>query len=71
MTTARDPGFAAALRARVRGDLREGEPLSRWSTYRIGGPATDLMPANAEDVAIAVRMASGLPGAPVSGGGLT
>ena len=58
MTTARDPGFAAALRARVRGDLREGEPLSRWSTYRIGGPATVLMPANAEDVAIAVRMAA-------------
>ncbi|MBL0177858.1 MAG: UDP-N-acetylmuramate dehydrogenase [Gemmatimonadetes bacterium] len=58
MTTARDPGFAAALRARVQGDLREGEPLSRWSTYRIGGPATVLMPANAEDVAIAVRMAA-------------
>jgi UDP-N-acetylmuramate dehydrogenase len=58
VTTARDPGFAAALRARVRGDLREGEPLSRWSTYRIGGPATVLMPAVAEDVAIAVRMAA-------------
>ena len=63
MTTARDPGFAAALRARVQGDLREGEPLSRWSTYRIGGPATVLMPSNAEDVAIAVRQAaeSGVP----------
>ena len=58
MTTARDLGFAAALRARVQGDLREGEPLARWSTYRIGGPATVLMPANAEDVAIAVRMAA-------------
>ena len=58
MTTARDLGFAAALRARVQGDLREGEPLARWPTYRIGGPATVLMPANAEDVAIAVRMAA-------------
>lgn len=58
MSTARDPGFAAALRARVAGDVREGEPLSRWSTYRIGGPATVCLPAQAEDVAIAVRLAA-------------
>ena len=58
MTTARDPGFAAALRARVAGDVREGEPLSRWSTYRIGGPATVCMPSRAEDVAVAVQLAA-------------
>ncbi len=58
MITARDSGFAAALRARVQGGLRENEPLSRWSTYRIGGPATVFLPAHAEDVAIAVRMAT-------------
>ena len=27
------------------------EPLARYSTYRIGGPATVLLPAAAEDVA--------------------
>lgn len=63
VTTARDSGFAAALRSKVRGDVREDEPLSRWSTYRIGGPATVLFPAHAEDVAAAVRRAaaSGVP----------
>ncbi|HEY4321805.1 MAG TPA: UDP-N-acetylmuramate dehydrogenase [Gemmatimonadales bacterium] len=60
MTTARDATFAAALRARVRGDVREAEALSRWSTYRIGGPATVLHPANGEDVAIAMRTCSEL-----------
>ncbi|MGH7582114.1 MAG: UDP-N-acetylmuramate dehydrogenase [Gemmatimonadales bacterium] len=56
--TARDPAFVAELRAAVRGDVRESEPLSRWSTYRIGGPATVLFPASAEDVAAALRIAS-------------
>jgi UDP-N-acetylmuramate dehydrogenase len=55
--SARDPAFAAALRARVRGEVREGELLGRYSTYRIGGPATVLLPAGAEDVATAVRAA--------------
>jgi UDP-N-acetylmuramate dehydrogenase len=55
--TARDPGFAAAVRAAVRGTVREAEPLGRYSTYRIGGPATVVLPASAEDVAVAVRMA--------------
>ncbi|HEY4101156.1 MAG TPA: UDP-N-acetylmuramate dehydrogenase [Gemmatimonadales bacterium] len=55
--TARDPGFIAALRARVHGEVRDGEALSRWSTYRIGGPATVLHPAGAEDVAHALRVA--------------
>jgi UDP-N-acetylmuramate dehydrogenase len=55
--TARDPGFAAAVRARIRGEVRESESLSRYSTYRIGGPATVVLPATAEDVGVAVRMA--------------
>jgi len=38
--TARDPGFAAGVRAAIRGEVRESEPLARYSTYRIGGPAT-------------------------------
>jgi UDP-N-acetylmuramate dehydrogenase len=61
--TARDSGFAAAVRARIRGDLREAEPLARYSTYRIGGPATVVLPAGPEDVATAIRMAheAGVP----------
>src|SRR3954452_19503993 len=61
--TARDPGFAAAVRARVRGEGREAEPLGRYSTYRIGGPATILFPATPEDVseALAVAHEVGVP----------
>jgi UDP-N-acetylmuramate dehydrogenase len=61
--TARDSGFAAAVRERVRGEVREAEPLGRYSTYRIGGPATMLFPAAAEDVAQALRVAheAGVP----------
>ena len=61
--TARDPGFAARLRARIQGQVRESEPLARYSTYRIGGPATVLLPVSAEDVAAAVRTAheAGIP----------
>ncbi|HEX6105742.1 MAG TPA: UDP-N-acetylmuramate dehydrogenase [Gemmatimonadales bacterium] len=55
--TARDPGFAAALRALVRGEVREAETLGRYSTYRIGGPATVLHPAGPEDVAAGLRLA--------------
>lgn len=57
MTTARDPAFAALVRAAVRGEVRESEPLARYSTYRIGGPATIVMPAVPEDVAAALRLA--------------
>jgi len=61
--TARDPAFAAALRERVRGAVRESEPLARYSTYRIGGPATVLLPAESEDVGTALRFAfeAGVP----------
>jgi UDP-N-acetylmuramate dehydrogenase len=56
--TARDPAFASALRSRVRGEVREGETLARYSTYRIGGPATVLLPAHIDDVGAAVRLAA-------------
>ena len=61
--SARDPGFAAGVRAAVRGEVRESEPLARYSTYRIGGPATVVLPSSAEDVASAIRMAheAGVP----------
>lgn len=58
MTTARHPAFIAALRARVRGEVRADEPLSRYSTYRIGGPATVLLPAVPEDVGLALQAAA-------------
>ncbi|HEX5386219.1 MAG TPA: UDP-N-acetylmuramate dehydrogenase [Gemmatimonadales bacterium] len=57
--SARDPGFAAGLRSRVRGEVREGDSLARASTYRIGGPATVLLPAAPEDVAAALGFATG------------
>jgi UDP-N-acetylmuramate dehydrogenase len=61
--TARDPAFAAGLRARVRGEVREGEALGRYSTYRIGGPATVLLAGSVDDVAGAIRfaVAEGMP----------
>lgn len=61
--TARDPAFAAGLRARVRGEVREGEALGRYSTYRIGGPATVLLAGSVEDVGAGVRfaVAEGVP----------
>ena len=61
--TARDPAFAAGLRARVRGEVREGEALGRYSTYRIGGPATVLLAGSVDDVGVAVRfaVAEGVP----------
>jgi UDP-N-acetylmuramate dehydrogenase len=58
VTTARDPGFIASLRAGVRGEVRADEPLARYSTYRIGGPATVLLPAVSEDVGVALRAAT-------------
>jgi UDP-N-acetylmuramate dehydrogenase len=56
--TARDAGFIEALRARVRGEVRDNESLARYSTYRIGGPATVLLPAVPEDVAAGLRLAT-------------
>jgi UDP-N-acetylmuramate dehydrogenase len=61
--TARNPGFVAALRQQVRGVVKEAEPVARYSTYRIGGPATVLLPQTAEDVARALQLAhqAGVP----------
>ncbi len=60
---ARHPGFRDALQAATGGEVRADEPLSRWSTYRIGGPATVLFPAGPDDVAAALRLAdaAGVP----------
>jgi UDP-N-acetylmuramate dehydrogenase len=61
--TARAAAFVAALRQRIRGQVREAEPLARYSTYRIGGPATVVHPSVGEDVAAALGMAheAGIP----------
>jgi UDP-N-acetylmuramate dehydrogenase len=61
--TARDPKFIAALKGRVRGAVREAEPVARFSTYRIGGPAATLLPAVAADVGAALALAheAGVP----------
>ncbi len=56
--SARDPAFVRGLRARLRGVVREGESLARYSTYRIGGPATVVLPGAPEDVGAALRMAA-------------
>ena len=57
--TARDPKFIEALRRRVAGRVRESEPVARYSTYRIGGPATVFLPANPDDVGAALTLAAG------------
>jgi UDP-N-acetylmuramate dehydrogenase len=61
--TARDPKFAQALRRRIAGQVREAEPVGRYSTYRIGGPATVLLPANPDDIGAALTLAheAGVP----------
>lgn len=58
MRSARDAAFVASLRPKVRGEVREREGLGRYSTYRIGGPATLVLPATTEDVAAALRYAA-------------
>jgi UDP-N-acetylmuramate dehydrogenase len=61
--TARDPKFVQALRGRIAGKVREAEPVGRYSTYRIGGPATVLLPANPGDIGVALTLAreAGVP----------
>src|SRR5690242_15557289 len=56
--SARAADFIAALRERIGGTVREAEPTGRYSTYRIGGPATVLLPKAAEDVGAALRLAA-------------
>lgn len=55
--TARDPAFISSLRQALQGEVRQDEALAGYSTFRIGGPATMVMPACPEDVAVALRMA--------------
>src|SRR6266542_5088288 len=55
---------APATKIKSRGKLLENEPLARYNTWRIGGPARYLaMPADSEDVVRALELAhdSGLP----------
>jgi UDP-N-acetylmuramate dehydrogenase len=59
MSSAREPAFVGALQASVRGSVKATEPLARYSTYRIGGPATILLPAEPADVGAALRLAHG------------
>ena len=63
MTTARDPGFVSRLRAAVHGRVTASEPLARFSTYRIGGPATLFQPADSTDLAVGLAAAAheGIP----------
>jgi len=56
--TARDPSFVAELRKRISGSVRENEVIARYSTYRICGPATVLVPRTGEDVAAALKLAA-------------
>lgn len=56
--SARDPRFAAELAAAVAGQVKPEATLSRFSTYRIGGPATVFMPASPEDAAAGFRYAA-------------
>jgi UDP-N-acetylmuramate dehydrogenase len=58
VNSAREPAVVEALCTELRGEVREADPLARWSTYRIGGPATVVLPADAEDVAAALRFAT-------------
>lgn len=55
--SARAPGFVAALSGAVQGEVKAEASLARYSTYRIGGPATVLQPRSPEDVATAIRLA--------------
>ena len=56
--SARDPRFAADLAGAVAGQVKPGVALARFSTYRIGGPATVFLPASPEDAAAGVRHAA-------------
>lgn len=61
--TAGPARFAEELGAAIAGQVKVATPLARYSTYRIGGPATVVLPASPEDVAVALRHAdrAGLP----------
>jgi UDP-N-acetylmuramate dehydrogenase len=50
--------FAGELAGAIAGEVKASVPLGRYSTYRIGGPATVVLPASPEDVAVALRLAA-------------
>jgi UDP-N-acetylmuramate dehydrogenase len=60
---ARDPQFIEGLADAVRGEVKGAASLARYSTYRIGGPATVFLPASPEDAAAGLRYAhrAGVP----------
>ena len=61
--TAGPARFAADLSGALAGEVKAAVPLAKYSTYRIGGPATVVLPASPEDVAVALRHAArvGMP----------
>lgn len=61
--SARDPLFVAGLSRAVAGPVKPGAALARYTTYRIGGPATVFLPASPEDAAAGFRYAirAGVP----------
>ncbi len=58
-----DPALVSELRRRVRGDVKESEPLAGFTTFRVGGPADVLVEADGvEDlVAVAEVLAGRVP----------
>jgi len=56
--TARDARFVADLARAVSGQVKPDAALARYSTYRIGGPATVFLPASPEDAAAGLRHAA-------------
>jgi UDP-N-acetylmuramate dehydrogenase len=53
--SARDARFVAGLTRAVSGQVKSDAALARYSTYRIGGPATVFLPVSAEDAAAGLR----------------
>jgi UDP-N-acetylmuramate dehydrogenase len=71
MTARLTPAQRAQLARRVRGEVRFDEPLSRHTSWRVGGPADALVfPADEADLCAAVRFAAeeGLPKIVLGGG---
>jgi len=68
--TARDARFVADLARAVSGQVKPDAALARYSTYRIGGPATVFLPASPEDAAAGLRHAAraGVPVFPLGRG---
>ena len=56
--TAGSARFAEELGAAIAGEVKTAAALAKYSTYRIGGPATVALPASPEDVAAALRYAA-------------